>query len=64
MFPKLPVFLIALSFSVINGVMAQVEPAYELMRIEDVKPGMEGEWRTVISGTEIQSFPLRVIGIA
>lgn len=38
--------------------------AYELMPFEEVKPGMEGEWRTVMSGTEVETFPLRVIGIA
>lgn len=34
------------------------------MPLDEVKPGMEGEWRTVVSGAEVQSFRLRVIGIA
>lgn len=37
---------------------------YELMPLEEVKPGMEGEWRTVVSGTAVETFSLRVIGIA
>ncbi len=64
MHPKLITFLILASLVLASGLFAQSKPSYELMRIDEVKPGMEGEWRTVVSGTEIQSFPLRVIGIA
>jgi hypothetical protein len=53
--------LLALS---LGSLFSQSDAAYELMRIEDVKPGMEGEWRTVMSGSTIEAFPLRVIGIA
>lgn len=62
--PNLTAFLFISLLVLTNGLFAQSQPAYELMRIEEVKPGMEGEWRTVIFGTEIQTFPLRVIGVA
>lgn len=64
MYPKLTAFLFISLLVVTNGLVAQSKPSYELMRMDEVKPGMEGEWRTVVSGTEIQAFPLRVIGIA
>tara|TARA_Y100000588_G_scaffold308305_2_gene332801 strand:- start:6137 stop:7891 length:1755 start_codon:yes stop_codon:yes gene_type:complete len=46
------------------GALGYSLKAYEMMPIEEIKPGMEGEWRTVISGTEVETFPLRVIGVA
>lgn len=36
----------------------------ELMPLSDVQPGMRGEWRTVVEGTEIRSYELEVIGVA
>ena len=35
-----------------------------IMPLADIKPGMTGEWHTVVSGTRIDSFPMRVVGIA
>jgi hypothetical protein len=35
-----------------------------IMPLSDVKPGMKGEWHTVVSGTRIDSFPMRVVGVA
>ncbi len=35
----------------------------EIMPLSEVEPGMQGEWRTVISGTRIESFPLKVVGV-
>jgi hypothetical protein len=34
------------------------------MPLSDIKPGMRGEWHTVVSGTRIDSFPMRVVGVA
>jgi hypothetical protein len=48
----------------LTSLFSQSDANYELMRLEDVKPGMKGEWRTVMSGTSIETFPLLVIGIA
>jgi hypothetical protein len=31
--------------------------------LKDVKRGMTGEWRTVIAGTKIETFKLRVLGV-
>ncbi|MDG2169851.1 MAG: SpoIVB peptidase S55 domain-containing protein, partial [Opitutales bacterium] len=53
-----------MSLSLAGGLCAQLNSCYELMPLEEVKPGMEGEWLTVMSGTEVETFPLRVIGIA
>lgn len=35
-----------------------------ILPLAEVKPGMEGEFRTVIQGTEIRSFPIRIVGVA
>ena len=35
-----------------------------IMPLSEVQPGMEGEWKSVVSGTQIESFPLEVLGIA
>lgn len=35
-----------------------------IMPISEVVPGMEGEWKSVVSGTQVESFPLEVLGIA
>ncbi len=33
-----------------------------ILKLEDVRPGMMGEWKTVVSGTEVESYELRVVG--
>jgi hypothetical protein len=35
-----------------------------IMPLTDIRPGMNGEWHTVVSGTRIDSFPMQVVGIA
>lgn len=35
----------------------------DILPLSEVKSGMEGEFRTVIQGTEIQSFPVRIVGV-
>jgi len=35
----------------------------DVMPLGDVKPGMKGEWRTVVQGTKVQSFQLEVLGV-
>ncbi len=32
--------------------------------VEDIEPGMQGEWHTVVQGNEIRVFPLRVLGVS
>jgi len=34
-----------------------------IMPLSDVRPGMEGYWRTVVQGQEIVQFPLKVIDV-
>src|SRR5215469_3002136 len=45
-------------------VPALADQSTPLMPLADVKAGMKGEWHTVVSGTRIDSFPMRVVGIA
>ena len=35
-----------------------------IMPLSEIKPGMTGEWHTVVSGSRIDSFPMEVVGIA
>lgn len=35
-----------------------------IMPLSEVMPGMEGTWKTVVSGTEIETFKLKIIGVA
>ena len=34
-----------------------------IMPLSEIKPGMTGEWHTVVSGSRIDSFPMQVVGI-
>lgn len=43
------------------GLVAQGEPG--IMPLAEVKPGMTGEFRTVVQGTEIRSYPIRIVGV-
>ena len=49
-----------LLFSVVS--LCATEP--EIMPLTAVKPGMKGMWKTVVSGTTIENFELKVLGIA
>ena len=35
-----------------------------IMPLSEVEPGMKGEWKSVVSGTQVESFALEVLGIA
>lgn len=39
-------------------------PDTPMMPLAEVRVGMEGHWRTVVQGTELQEYPLKVIGVA
>ncbi|MGE9291060.1 MAG: SpoIVB peptidase S55 domain-containing protein, partial [Puniceicoccales bacterium] len=53
-----PLFLLlALTASLTS---AQAE---ETISLDEIQPGDPGEWKTVVSGTEVESFPLTVVGI-
>ena len=34
-----------------------------IMPLAEIKPGMTGEWHTVVSGSRVDSFPMEVVGI-
>ncbi len=36
----------------------------DILPLSEIKPGMKGEWRTVVSGTEVESFELEVLGVS
>jgi hypothetical protein len=57
-------FAAALSFMTLSLLSACADDATPIMPLADIKPGMTGEWHTVVSGTRIDSFPMRVVGIA
>lgn len=43
---------------------ARADDETPIMPLSEVQPGMMGEWHTVVSGTRIDSFPMKVVGIA
>lgn len=53
--------LIGIGLALVGTVSARAEAT---IGVDEIKPGMRGEWRTVVSGTEIVSYPLEVIGLA
>ncbi len=46
------------------SIHARADDGTPIMPLSEVKPGMIGEWHTVVSGTRIDSFPMQVVGIA
>ncbi|HTV40136.1 MAG TPA: hypothetical protein VMF08_06160 [Candidatus Sulfotelmatobacter sp.] len=61
---KTEALAIALALGALFANSSRGDQPAPLMPLADVKPGMSGEWHTVISGTRIDSFPMRVVGIA
>jgi hypothetical protein len=43
--------------------LAGLLPAMEFMKLSEIKPGMEGEGRTIFKGTTIETFKFKVLGI-
>lgn len=41
----------------------QSAAAMEIMKLSQVKPGMEGEGKTIFKGTKIESFTFKVLGV-
>ncbi|MGF1449975.1 MAG: hypothetical protein ACFB20_11220 [Opitutales bacterium] len=63
----LPAFLI-LPFLLLTGSLAADSESFSagesaLMPLSEVERGMRGEWRTVVSGTEVETFELEVLGV-
>ncbi|MDE3068605.1 MAG: hypothetical protein KGJ60_13805 [Verrucomicrobiota bacterium] len=57
-------FAVAAFFFLLPSSAVRAEDEIPVMPLSDVKPGMTGEWRSVVSGTRIDRFPLQVVGIA
>ncbi|MGH8024029.1 MAG: hypothetical protein ACRED1_10635, partial [Limisphaerales bacterium] len=57
-------FAIAATLTAFFSLLAQARDSTPIMPLADVKPGMKGHWRTVVSGTRIDSFPMEVVGVA
>ena len=43
---------------------ARAADSTPIMPLSEIKPGMVGEWRTTVAGSRVDSFPMRVVGIA
>ncbi|MGD1030592.1 MAG: hypothetical protein ABSA05_05565 [Opitutaceae bacterium] len=43
---------------------AGAEEGTAILPLSEIRAGMRGEWRTVVTGTRIDSFPLEVVGVA
>ncbi len=55
-------FLIGLIAVLAGGLGRAAAPA-EIFPLEDVRAGQTGVWRTVVAGTEIREFELRILGV-
>ena len=58
---KFKIFLLALTFTLIY-----IAPAFakvETMTVSELKPGMKGIGRTVISGTKVEEFDIEILGV-
>ncbi|HEU5396720.1 MAG TPA: hypothetical protein VFV81_06100 [Verrucomicrobiae bacterium] len=56
-----PLFFLCLLLPVAPAVPGADTP---ILPLSGIKPGMTGEWHTVVSGTRIDRFPFEVVGIA
>ena len=43
---------------------AHADDSTTIMPLAEIKPGMTGEWHSVVSGSRVDSFPMEVVGIA
>ncbi len=57
-------FAAAAVFVVLFTAPARAEDDIAIMPLSEIRPGMTGEWHTVVSGSRIDSFPMQVVGIA
>ncbi|MGA2052341.1 MAG: SpoIVB peptidase S55 domain-containing protein [Opitutales bacterium] len=54
--------LLVMAWAAVTRAAAAALPP-DTMPLSEVKPGMKGEWRTVVSGTTVQSYQLEVVGV-
>lgn len=56
------IFLILLAFWLVPLAQTRLQ-ATPIMPLSEVQPGMRGYWKTVVSGTEIRTFELEILGV-
>ena len=62
---KLPIssFFAVVIFLLLSPPAARADDSMPIMPLAEIKPGMTGEWHTVVSGSRIDSFPMEVVGV-
>ncbi|MGA2788227.1 MAG: hypothetical protein ABSF60_11935 [Verrucomicrobiota bacterium] len=56
-------FFAAVVFIPLSPPAALADDSTPILPLSEIKPGMTGEWHTVVSGSRIDSFPMEVVGI-
>lgn len=56
-------FFLTLSFLCVTTANS-LSASSPIIKLSEIKPGMKGVWHTVITGTNVEEFPLEVIGIS
>jgi hypothetical protein len=62
--PLIPGFCTVVLLLPLTSAIVRAEDNTPVMPLSDIKPGMTGEWHTVVSGTRIDSFPMQVVSSA
>ena len=53
---------VAAVFELLFSVSARAADSAPIMPLSGIKPEMPGEWHTTVSGSRVDSFPMRVLG--
>ena len=56
-------FFAAVVFVSLSPPTARADDSIPIMPLAEIKPGMTGEWHTVVSGSRVDSFPMEVVGV-
>jgi hypothetical protein len=56
-------FFSAAIFVSLSSPAVRAEDATPILPLAEIRPGMTGEWHTVVSGSRIDSFPMEVVGV-
>jgi len=57
-------FIILFQFIALAAAFAKPATDTPIMPLAEVQPGMEATWRTVVNGSEIEEFKLRILGVS
>jgi hypothetical protein len=64
-----PIFLVPVAFVGVAGILSLLPPAQAgpkpetYWRVDDIRPGMKGQGRTVMKGTKVEPFDAEVLGV-